>query len=58
MHFSEITKLQFGRNPYIALYFKAFYKYCWLIIFEKCVVTPFFLRKNIFELEGTILKWD
>ena len=31
------------RTPYIALYFKAFYKYCWLIIFEKCVVTPNFL---------------
>ena len=29
------------RTPYIAyLYFLTFYKYCSLIIFEKCVVTP------------------
>ena len=28
-HFAEIIKLQFGkRTPYIALYFKALYKYC------------------------------
>ena len=29
--------------PYIALYFKAVYKYCRLIIFEKCVVNSNFL---------------
>jgi len=57
--------------PYIALYFKAFYKYYSSIIFEKCVV--FFLDfsivlvkiyisciiinrgKSTFELVGTIL---
>ena len=31
------------RMPYIALYFRALYKYCAWIIFEKCVVTPNFL---------------
>ena len=41
MHFWEIIKFQFfERMPYIALYFKAFYKYYSWIIFEKCVVTP------------------
>ena len=29
-------------TPYIALYFKAFYKYYSWIIFEKCMVTPNF----------------
>ena len=43
-HFSEIIEFQiWKRTPYIALYFKTFYKYCWLIIFEKCVVTLNFL---------------
>ena len=31
------------RTPYIAFYFIAFYQYCWVIIFEKCVVTPNFV---------------
>ena len=42
MHFWEIIMLQFEKK-YIALYFKAFYKYYSWIIFEKCVVTPNFL---------------
>ena len=37
------TRNQQERTPYIALYFKAFYRYVSWIIFEKCVVTPNFL---------------
>ena len=40
------------KTPYIALYFKAFYKYCRLTIFEKCVVSPNFL----FWIPITIVK--
>ena len=40
MYFSEIIKLQSRKKiPYIALYFGAFWKYCCLIIAEKCLVT-------------------
>ena len=44
MHFSEIIKLQFGKGHQTLLgVLKAFYRYCSLMIFEKCVVTPNFL---------------
>ena len=33
------------------MYFKALYKYCWLIIFEKCVVTPNFFWISITLVE-------
>ena len=48
MHFWEIIMLQFEKKtPYIALYFKAFYKYCSSIIFKNASLPPiFFLDIN------------
>ena len=39
-HFSEIVKLQFGKEHHTLLYILKLFN---LIIFEKCVVTPNFL---------------
>ena len=64
MHFSEIIKLQFGKEGHTLLcILKLISNNNWLIIFETCVVTPICFsrifikrRKNTFELVGTVLK--
>ena len=44
MHFSEIIKLQFGKERHTLLcILKLFTNTVELVIFEKCVVTPNFL---------------
>ena len=40
MHFSEIIKLQYGKRPYIALFFTAFFDYCRLMIPKKNAWLP------------------